>query len=75
MEKKWPYRNIPVKPELHQELEELKANVEKKVGVKFDWTSFLWGLLIGGGTTAVSIAIARAIKKYQEEKKRERGEV
>lgn len=72
-ERKWPYRNIPVKPELHQELEGLKAEVEKSIGVKFDWTAFLWGFLIGGGTTVAGIEIAKAVKKYQEEKKKEGG--
>ena len=69
MKKKWPYRNIPVKPELHQELQGLKSNVEKDIGVRFDWNSFILGLLGGAAGTALGIAIGKAIKKYQQEKK------
>lgn len=74
-ERKWPYRNIPVKPEVYEELEGIKNEVQKEIGVKFDWSSFVWGVVIGGGATALALAIAKAIKKYQEEKKKEGGEV
>ena len=67
-EGKWPYKNIPVKPEVYQELEGIKNEVQKEIGVKFDWSSFIWGVVIGGGVTALGVAIAKTIKKYQEER-------
>lgn len=70
MKREWPYKNIPVKPELHRELKGLKTEVEKDIGVKFDWSSFILGILGGAAGTALGIAIGKAIKKYQEEKSR-----
>lgn len=66
---KWPYKNIPVKPEIYQELEGIRSEVEKDTGLKFNWSAFMLGILVGSGATVVGVAVAKALKKYQKKKK------
>lgn len=65
------YKTVPLKPETFTELKQIKNEAERRVGTNFDWNSFIIGLILGAGGTAVSIAIAEAIKEWRDRRKKE----
>lgn len=67
------YKTIPLRPKTFSELKQIKSEAERKVGTNFDWNSFIIGLILGAGGTAVSIAITEAIKEWRERRKKEIG--
>lgn len=60
---------IPTKPDLFKDLQGIKKDVERDIGTKIDWNSFILGVLDGAAGTGLDIAIGKAIRKYRKEKK------
>ncbi|TET13249.1 hypothetical protein E3J84_00290 [Candidatus Aerophobetes bacterium] len=67
------YKTIPLRPETFNELKQIKGEAERKVGTNFDWNSFIIGLILGAGGTALSIAIAEAIKEWRKRREKDTG--
>lgn len=68
MSREWPYKNIPVKPELFRVLEGIKADAEKDLGTNIVWTSFILAVFGDGVGTGLDIAVAKAIKNYRKKR-------
>lgn len=63
------YNNLPLRPDFFKEVKGIKADAERELGTKFDWNSFVLGLLGGAIGTGLGIAIGKAVRKYQQQKK------